>query len=129
MNVKTVTVTYPAFNVGALLSEWISQPNAIILVIQCATEERSCAIGGKNVAAPFPPPSTIFPANAKPPFRLGQLFVDGGTLAFLIRIAGHQIIVFGSMDYNEREVDGLRPDVALIGAMPERQKVYHYTDR
>ena len=77
----------------------------------------------------FPPPSTIFPANAKPPFRLGQLFVDGGTLAFLIRIAGHQIIVFGSMNYIEREVDGLRPDVALIGAMPERHKVYHYTDR
>ncbi len=77
----------------------------------------------------FPPPSTIFPANAKPPFRMGQLFVEGGTLAFLIRIAGHQILVFGSMNYIEREVDGLRPDVALIGAMPERRKIYHYTER
>ena len=27
----------------------------------------------------FSPPSTIFPANARPPFRLGQLFVEGGT--------------------------------------------------
>ncbi len=77
----------------------------------------------------FPSPSTIFPANAKPPFRLGQLFVEGGTLAFLIRIDGHQIIVFGSMNYIEREVDGLRPDVALIGAMPERHKIYRYTER
>lgn len=77
----------------------------------------------------FPPPSTIFPANQKPPFQLGQLFVEGGTLAFLIRIAGHQIIAFGSMNYIEREVDGLRPDVALIGAMPERQKIYRYTER
>ena len=77
----------------------------------------------------FPPPSTIFPANTKPPFRLGQLFVEGGTVAYLIRIAGRQILVFGSMNYIEREVDGLRPDVALIGAMPERHKIYHYTDR
>ena len=77
----------------------------------------------------FPPPSTIFPAHVKPPFRLGQLFVEGGTLAFLIRIAGHRIIAFGSMNYIEREVDGLRPDVALIGAMPERHKIYHYTER
>ena len=77
----------------------------------------------------FPPPSTIFPANARPPFRLGQLFVEGGTLAYLIRIAGHQIIVFGSMNYIEREVEGLRPDVALIGAMPERRKIYRYTER
>ncbi len=80
-------------------------------------------------SAQLPPPSTIFPANTKPPFRLGQLFVEGGTLAFLIRMAGHQIIAFGSMNYIEREIDGLRPDVALIGAMPERQKIYHYTQR
>jgi L-ascorbate metabolism protein UlaG (beta-lactamase superfamily) len=77
----------------------------------------------------FPPPSTIFPANAKPPFQLRQLFVEGGTVAFLIRIAGHRIIAFGSMNYIEREVDGLRPDVALIGAMPERHRIYHYTER
>lgn len=77
----------------------------------------------------FPSPSTIFPANARPPFRLGQLFVEGGTLAYLIRIAGHQIIVFGSMNYIEREVEGLRPDVALIGAMPERHRIYRYTER
>lgn len=80
-------------------------------------------------ASQFPPSSAIFPADAKPPFRLGQLFIEGGTLAYFIRMAGHQIIVFGSMNYIEREVDGLRPDVALIGAMPERQKIYHYTER
>lgn len=77
----------------------------------------------------LPPPSTIFPADAKPPFRLGQLLVEGGTLAYLIRVGGQQVLVFGSMNYIEREVDGLRPDVALIGAMPERQEIYHYTER
>ena len=33
------------------------------------------------------------------------------------------------MNYIEREVDGLRPDVALIGAMPERREIYDYTAR
>ena len=33
------------------------------------------------------------------------------------------------MNYIEHEVDGLRPDVALIGAMPERHKIYRYTER
>jgi L-ascorbate metabolism protein UlaG (beta-lactamase superfamily) len=77
----------------------------------------------------LPPPSTIFPADAKPPFRLGELLVEGGTLAYLIRMNGQQVIAFGSLNYIEREVEGVRPDVALIGAMPERQQTYHYTER
>lgn len=55
--------------------------------------------------------------------------MEGGTLAYLIRMGGQQVLVFGSMNYIEREVDGLRPDVALIGAMPERREIYHYTER
>ena len=50
-----------------------------------------------NPSAPVRPPP-LFPADAKPPIRYGQ-HVEGGTLAYLIRIAGHQIIVFGSMNY------------------------------
>jgi L-ascorbate metabolism protein UlaG (beta-lactamase superfamily) len=90
---------------------------------------RRALSASKLQIASVPPPSTIFPADAKPPFRLGQLFVEGGTLAYLIRLGGQQVIVFGSMNYIEREVDGLRPDVALIGAMPERREIYHYTER
>jgi hypothetical protein len=33
------------------------------------------------------------------------------------------------MNYIEREVERLRPDVAVIRAMPERQEVYLYTER
>ncbi len=76
------------------------------------------------------PPPDVFPADAKPPFRFSpQFFVEGGTLAYLVRIGGHRILAFGSMNYIEREVDGLRPDVALIGAMPERSRIYRYTAR
>jgi len=76
----------------------------------------------------LPPAIPLFPANAKPPIRFGQ-HVEGGTLAYLIRIGGHQILVFGSMNYIENELKGLRPDVALIGAMPERQYIESYTPR
>lgn len=77
--------------------------------------------------APVPP--AVFPSNAKSPFRLRELLIEGGTLAYLIRIGGRQILAFGSMNYIEREIQGLRPDVALIGAMPERREIHDYTGR
>jgi hypothetical protein len=51
---------------------------------------------------PNEPLSTGVPANAKTPLRL-QDFHEGGTLAYLIRIGGRQILVFGSMSPIERE--------------------------
>jgi len=77
--------------------------------------------------APLPP--AVFPASATPPFRFADLRIEGGTLAYLIRMNGRQILVFGSMNYVEREVQGLRPDVVLVGAMPERREIYDYTGR
>jgi len=77
--------------------------------------------------APAPAPVTV-PAELKAPLHVGD-FAEGGTLAYLIRIGGREILAFGSMNYIEREVEGLRPDVALIGAMPERREIYQYTPR
>jgi len=76
-------------------------------------------------AAPAP---AVVPPDLKAPIRLNQ-FAEGGTLAYLIRIGGRQILAFGSMNYIEREVEGLRPDVALVGAMPERREIHEYTSR
>jgi L-ascorbate metabolism protein UlaG (beta-lactamase superfamily) len=81
----------------------------------------------RNPDAPLPP--SVFPAAAKPPYRFTDLRIEGGTLAYLIRINGRQILVFGSMNYIEREVQGLRPDVVLVGAMPERREIHDYTGR
>ena len=72
--------------------------------------------------------SRVAPRGLKPPLRFGD-FVEGGTVAYLIRFSGHQILVFGSMNYIEREVEGLRPDVALIPASPLRLSVHDYTAR
>jgi L-ascorbate metabolism protein UlaG (beta-lactamase superfamily) len=75
-----------------------------------------------------PPAIPLIPANLKPPIHFGD-HVEGGTLAYLIRIGGHQILLFGSMNYIEGELKGVHPDVAMIGAMPERQYIYDYTAR
>jgi len=76
-------------------------------------------------ASAVPP---VIPASVKAPLRFGQ-HVEGGTLAYLFSIGNHRIIVFGSMNYIEAELNGLRPDVALIGAMPERNNIDDYTPR
>ena len=67
------------------------------------------------------------PATAKP-LSLDE-YVEGGTLAYLLRVAGREILMFGSMNYIEREVEGLRPDIALIAAAPPRLEITDYTAR
>ena len=56
-------------------------------------------------------------------------YVEGGTLAYLVRIGGREVLLFGSMNFIEREVDGLRPDVAFIAAAPPRLDIHDYTAR
>lgn len=56
-------------------------------------------------------------------------YVEGGTLAYLLRVAGRELLLFGSMNYIEREVDGLRPDIALVASAPPRLEIRDYTAR
>src|SRR5713226_8247608 len=50
------------------------------------------------------------PEGLKAPLTLAQIHPEGGTLAYLIRFHGHQILAFGGMNYIEREIEGLEPD-------------------
>ena len=72
--------------------------------------------------------SRVVPRDFRGPRRLGD-DVEGGTLAYLLRLRGYQILWFGSMNYIEREVSGLRPDVAMIAAARQRLELYDYTRR
>lgn len=56
-------------------------------------------------------------------------YAEGGTFIYLVRMAGHRIFIMGSMNYIEREVEGLRPDVAIIGSGVSRKEIYDYTRR
>ena len=68
-------------------------------------------------------------SGMKAPLTLEQIHPEGGTLAFLIRFHGHQILAFRGMNYIEREIVGLEPDVALIGAGVSRKEIYDYNGR
>ncbi len=55
-------------------------------------------------------------------------YQEGGTLAYLVRIAGREILVLDTANFIERELTGLRPDIAII-APGLRQQVHDYTCR
>jgi L-ascorbate metabolism protein UlaG (beta-lactamase superfamily) len=73
--------------------------------------------------------SAVTPAGLKAPLTLRQMHPEGGTLAFLVRFRGHQILAFGSMNFIEHEVEGLTPDILIAGAGASRREIYQYTGR
>ena len=73
--------------------------------------------------------SETAPAGMQAPLTLQQVHPEGGTLAYLIRFHGHQILAFGGNNFIEREVVGLRPDVVLIGAGASHKEIHDYTRR
>ena len=72
--------------------------------------------------------SRVIAKDIKAPLHVGD-FVEGGSLAFLIRFRGYQILTFGSMNYIERELEGLHPDIVMVGAAPSRNEIYDYAGR
>jgi L-ascorbate metabolism protein UlaG (beta-lactamase superfamily) len=67
------------------------------------------------------------PVDAKPPLTKAQ-FGEGGTFAYLIRIGGAQVLAFDTANFVEREIEGLRPDVAIV-APGARDKIHDYACR
>ena len=53
---------------------------------------------------------------------------DVDTFAFLFRMNGHELLVFDTANFVERELEGLRPDIVIV-ATPLREKVHRYTCR
>lgn len=68
------------------------------------------------------------PRGLRAPLRRKD-YVEGGNLAYLLRLAGHEILIMGSMNYLEREMQGLRPDIALVGANSQRLEIHDFTGR
>jgi L-ascorbate metabolism protein UlaG (beta-lactamase superfamily) len=57
-----------------------------------------------------------------------EQFAEGGTFAYLVRIAGWQIVVLDTASFIERELAGIHPDIAII-APGLRGEIYDYTCR
>ena len=72
--------------------------------------------------------SKRYTEDLKVPLTISE-YIEGGSLMYLCRLGGHQILTMGSMNFIERELEGLRPDVLLAGAGASRTEIYDYTKR
>jgi len=62
------------------------------------------------------------------PLRINQ-FIEGGSLQFLARFDRHEVLTMGSMNFLERELEGLEPDILLAGINGSRLGLYNYDER
>ena len=62
------------------------------------------------------------------PLRIDQ-FIEGGSLMFLARFEGHDVLTMGSMNFLERELEGIHPDILLAGINGSRLGLYNYDER
>ena len=62
------------------------------------------------------------------PLRIDQ-FIEGGSLSFLTRFDRHEVLTMGSMNFIEREFEGLEPDILLAGINGSRLGIYDYDRR
>lgn len=67
------------------------------------------------------------PEGITMPLRFEE-YREGGAFAYLVRVGGHEVFFLSTANFIEREVDGLRPDVAVI-ATGLRQEIHDYTCR
>ncbi|WP_273566750.1 MBL fold metallo-hydrolase [Maribacter halichondriae] len=62
------------------------------------------------------------------PLKVSE-FIEGGSLMFLARFSNHQILTMGSMNFVERELQGLTPDILLAGVNRSQLGLYKYNER
>ena len=66
------------------------------------------------------------PPNA--PLKVSE-FIEGGSLMFLARFESHKILTMGSMNFVERELYGIKPDILLAGVNQSQLGLYNYNQR
>ena len=64
----------------------------------------------------------------KAPLRINE-FIEGSSLMFLARFGSHSVLTMGSMNFIERELEGLNPDILLAGVNGSRLGLYNYDER
>ena len=64
----------------------------------------------------------------KAPLKVSD-FIEGGSLMFLARFDSHKILTMGSMNFVERELYGIKPDILLAGVNQSQLGLYNYNQR
>ena len=93
----------------------------VIPSIHSALDDKRYFNNGRDIAG-------TAPRGLKAPLRRRD-YQEGGSFAYLLRMGGHEVLMMGSMNFIEREMEGLRPDIALVGANSQRLEIYDFTGR
>jgi L-ascorbate metabolism protein UlaG (beta-lactamase superfamily) len=72
--------------------------------------------------------SRTYTEPPKAPLKVSD-FIEGGSLMFLVRFAKHDVLTMASMNFVERELVGLRPDILLAGINRSQLGLYKYNER
>jgi len=64
----------------------------------------------------------------KAPLKVSE-FIEGGSLMFLARFANHDILTMGSMNFVERELQGVETDILIAGVNRSQLGLYKYNER
>ena len=62
------------------------------------------------------------------PLKVSE-FIEGGSLMFLARFANHRVMTMGSMNFIERELEGIEMDILLAGVNRSQLGLYKYNER
>lgn len=62
------------------------------------------------------------------PLKVSE-FIEGGSLMFLARFANHRVLTMGSMNFVERELQGIETDILLAGVNRSQLGLYKYNER
>jgi reactive intermediate/imine deaminase len=93
----------------------------VIPNIHSALDDKRYYNNGRGIAGKAP-------RGLRAPLKRND-YQEGGNLAYLVRMAGHEVLVMGSMNYIEREMEGLHPDIALVGSNSQRLEIHDFTGR
>ncbi len=70
----------------------------------------------------------VYSEVPKAPLKISE-FIEGGSLMFLARFKHHDVLTMGSMNFIERELHGLNPDILLAGVNRSQLGLYKYNER
>jgi L-ascorbate metabolism protein UlaG (beta-lactamase superfamily) len=69
----------------------------------------------------------LIPSDPTLPLHFAD-FGEGGTLAYLVRSTGHEVLFLDTANFIERELEGIHPDVAVV-ATGLRHEIHDYSCR
>ncbi len=70
----------------------------------------------------------VYTEIPKAPLKISE-FIEGGSLMFLARFKNHEVLTMGSMNFVERELIGIHPDILLAGVNRSQLGLYKYNER